>query len=390
MPKKGSKQPPKLLGDPTDPHGFAVLSAAFYEWMLVKNYSEHTVKNRQNYLRYFIVWCEERGITRPAEVTKALLERYQRWLYHYRKENGQPLTFGSQFTHLVPVRAFFKWCARANYTLYNPASELEMPKMEKRLPKHILTATEADLVLNQANISDPLGVRDRAMLETFYSTGMRRMELASLKLYDLDIERGTVMIRLGKGKKDRMIPIGSRALAWIDKYVTEVRPTLVREPDDGTLFLTNLNEAFTPNRLTQMVREYIDAAQLGKRGSCHLFRHTMATLMLENGADIRFIQQMLGHAELSTTQIYTQVSIRKLKEIHSLTHPARLEKQPQSPPKAADIGAATSAPPGATSPPIPAAIDTQARDQLLSSLAAEAAEEESDLPPPSESSTPVL
>lgn len=109
--------------------------------------------------------------------------------------------------------------------------------------------------------------------------------------------------------------------------MTEVRPSLVRESDDGTLFLTNLCEPFTPNRLTQMVREYVDAAQLNKRGSCHLFRHTMATLMLENGADIRFIQQMLGHAELSTTQIYTQVSIRKLKEIHALTHPAKLERK---------------------------------------------------------------
>lgn len=327
MPRKGSKQPPKVLGDPSDPHGFAVLSSAFFDWMCVKNYSERTVENRQTYLRYFITWCAERGITQPGEVTKALLERYQRWLYHYRKENGQPLTFGSQFTHLVPVRAFFKWCARHNHTLYNPASELEMPKLEKRLPKHVLTASEADQVLNKANVADPMGVRDRAILETFYSTGMRRSELASLKLYDLDIERGTVMIRLGKGKKDRMIPIGTRALAWIDKYVTEVRPSLVREPDDGVLFLTNLSEPFTPNRLTQMVREYVDAAQLNKRGSCHLFRHTMATLMLENGADIRFIQQMLGHAELSTTQIYTQVSIRKLKEIHSLTHPAKLERE---------------------------------------------------------------
>jgi integrase/recombinase XerD len=226
--------------------------------------------------------------------------------------------------------------------------------MEKRLPKHILTATEADRVLNQANVADPLGVRDRALLETFYSTGMRRMELASLKLYDLDLERGTVMIRLGKGKKDRMIPIGSRAMAWIDKYVIEVRPALVREPDDGTLFLSNLNEAFTPNRLTQLVREYVDAASLGKRGACHLFRHTMATLMLENGADIRFIQQMLGHAELSTTQIYTQVSIRKLKEIHTLTHPARLERDAQP---------ATPAANSATVEPT--------REQLLSTLAAE-------------------
>ena len=224
MPKKGQKGPPKTLGDPSDPHGFGVLSSLFFEWMRVHNYSERTVENRQNYLRYFVLWCGERGIVRPAEVSKAILERYQRWLYHYRKENGQPLTFGSQFTHLVPVRAFFKWCARQNHTLYNPASELDMPRMEKRLPKHVLTASEADRVLNQANIADPLGVRDRAMLETFYSTGMRRMELLSLKLYDLDIERGTVMIRLGKGKKDRMIPIGSRALAWIDKYVIEVPP----------------------------------------------------------------------------------------------------------------------------------------------------------------------
>jgi integrase/recombinase XerD len=156
---------------------------------------------------------------------------------------------------------------------------------------------------------------------------MRRMEVLGLQLFDLDVERGTVMVRQGKGKKDRMIPIGERAIAWIEKSVTEVRPQLVVEPDDGTLFLTAEGTCFSPNRLTQLVRTYVDRAQLGKRGACHLFRHTMATLMLEHGADIRFIQQMLGHAELSTTQIYTQVSIRKLKEIHSATHPgAKLER----------------------------------------------------------------
>ena len=372
MPRKGQKGPPKTIGDPTDPHGFGVLSSLFFEWMRVRNYSERTVENRQNYLRYFVLWCGERGIVQPGEVSKAILERYQRWLYHYRKENGQPLTFGSQFTHLVPVRAFFKWCARQNHTLYNPASELDMPKMEKRLPKHVLTASEADRVLNQANVADPLGVRDRAILETFYSTGMRRSELASLKLYDLDIERGTVMIRLGKGKKDRMIPIGSRALAWIDKYVVEVRPTLVREPDDGTLFLSNLNEAFTRNRLTQMVREYVDAASLGKRGACHLFRHTMATLMLENGADIRFIQQMLGHAELCTTQIYTQVSIRKLKEIHSLTHPARLEAKP--PPNNGE----QALPADAATVPNGAPVNGEPQSQMLLGFAEQARQQQAD------------
>lgn len=327
MPAKGHRNPKRVLGDPSDPRGFGSLVPAFLDWMRVNNYSERTVGNRETYLRYFVDWCAERGLTQPGEITKAILERYQRWLYHYRNEKtGQPMSFRSQHVRMVPVRAFFKWTARNNLTLYNPASELDLPRMEKRLPKHVLTASEADTVLNVVEVATVFGVRDRAILETFYSTGIRRLELASLKLFDLDVERGTVMVRQGKGKKDRMIPIGDRALAWIDKYVTEARPELAIEPDDGTLFLSNLGEPFSPGRLTQMVREYIDAADIGKRGSCHLFRHTMATLMLEGGADIRFIQQMLGHAELSTTQIYTQVSIRKLKEIHTATHPARLER----------------------------------------------------------------
>jgi integrase/recombinase XerD len=175
-----------------------------------------------------------------------------------------------------------------------------------------------------------MGIRDRAMLETLYSTGIRRMEVIGLKLTDFDPERRTIVVRQGKGKKDRMVPIGDGAILWIEKYLSGVRPSLVVPPDDGTVFLTNMGEPLSPNRLTQMCREYVDAAETGKRGACHLFRHTMATLMLENGADIRFIQEMLGHVELSTTQLYTQVSIRKLKEIHSATHPsAKLERRPR-------------------------------------------------------------
>jgi integrase/recombinase XerD len=154
----------------------------------------------------------------------------------------------------------------------------------------------------------------------------------------------------------RLIPIGERALAWIVKYRDDVRPELACGADDATLFLTTLGEAFAPNRLTQMVRDYIDAAGTGKRGSCHLFRHTMATLMLENGADIRFIQAMLGHAELSTTQIYTQVSVRQLKAIHTATHPAK-------PITAADTARQRDA------------ADTPDADALLAMLDAEAIED---------------
>lgn len=336
MPKKASKQAKKRLkamqkapiGDPTDPRSIINYRNRYLEWMRVSNYSEQTLTNRSKYINLFMQWAEDRGIQRANEVTKPILDRYQRHLYHYRKPNGKPLSFRAQHSRLVPLRAFFKWLTKNNYILYNPASELELPKLEKRLPKHVLSIPEVETVLNTPDTATDLGIRDRAILEVLYSTGMRRMELVRLQLYDLDTERGTIMVRQGKGKKDRMIPIGERAIQWIDKYVLDVRPSLVSPPDDGTLFLTHTGEPFTPGRMTQLVRNYVDASKIGKKGACHLFRHTMATLMLENGADIRFIQQMLGHAELSTTQIYTQVSIKKLKEIHTFTHPgSRLHRE---------------------------------------------------------------
>jgi integrase/recombinase XerD len=176
-------------------------------------------------------------------------------------------------------------------------------------------------------------------LEVLYSTGIRRMEVVHLSVYDLDAERGTLMVRQGKGKKDRMVPIGEQAIAWLERYLSEVRPGVVVPPDAGVLFLTASGEELSPNRLTQLVRDYVNAAQTGKKGACYLFRHTMATLMLECGADIRCIQEMLGHVELSTTQIYTQVSIRKLQAVHALTHPtAKLERRPAA--EAQDAGPA--------------------------------------------------
>ncbi|OIP31345.1 MAG: recombinase XerD [Deltaproteobacteria bacterium CG2_30_63_29] len=326
-----SKQKARIVTDSAHPDGLSNTALSYLEWMRVKNYSERTVENRELYLSYFIAWCEERGLNRPSEITKPILERYQRYLYYYRKQDGRPLSFRSQHARIVPVRAYFKYLARQNQILYNPAADLDLPRIEHRLPKHVLSVAEAEQVLAQTDVSEPLGLRDRAILELFYSTGIRRMEAIGLQLYDLDAERGTLIVRQGKGKKDRVVPIGERAAAWVEKYVLEVRGQLLVPPDDGTLFLTKDGEAFTRNRMSQLVRNYVDAAQLGKRGSCHLFRHTMATLMLEHGADIRYIQQMLGHAKLETTQIYTQVSIRQLKAIHDATHPAaKLQRHPSS------------------------------------------------------------
>ena len=304
----------------------AALLEKHLEDLRVRNYSEYTVKNRRVHIGMFLEWAHERGVTEPVEVTRTVLESYQRHVFHYRKKNGEPLSFTGQHDRLVPLRVWFKWMARQHHILHNPASELELPRLGMRLPKAVLTASEAERVIEQTDVHDALGLRDRAILETLYSTGMRRLELVRLLLWDLDLERCTVTIRQGKGKKDRIIPLGDRAAAWVRKYLDEARPQLIAEPDDHTVFLSNAGEPFSLDYLTEMVRGYVEAADLGKHGACHLFRHTMATLMLEGGADIRFIQAMLGHADLKTTQIYTHVAIRQLQEIHRATHPAKLPK----------------------------------------------------------------
>ena len=308
-----------------DPEGFERRLGQYVEWLRVNHFSEVTAADRGKYLRYFLAWAADRGLTRPAEITKPILERYQKHVFHYRKADGDPLSLASQQNYLTSIRGFFKWLARQNLILYNPASEILLPRLGKRLPKHVLSTEEIERVINEPDVKTPLGVRDRAILETLYSTGMRKMELVPLQIYDLDPDRGTVMIREGKGRRQRMIPIGDRALGWIQKYLHEVRPELAVEPDEGFIFLTRYGYAFEPNSVGGLVREYLDRAEIKKVGAVHLFRHAMATHMLEGGADIRFIQAMLGQSKLETTQIYTQVSIKKLKEVHTATHPAKMK-----------------------------------------------------------------
>ncbi len=264
-PKRGLRLPE---GD--DPEGMGYLIRDYVDWMRSRNYSEATVANRTAYLRRFMAWCMDRGLTRPTEITKPILERFQRYLYHYRQKGGQPLSFRSQAVQITALRGFFRFLTRSNRLLYNPGADLELPKVERRLPRAVLTVSEAEQVLAQPDIEDLYGLRDRAVLEVLYSCGLRRKELVNLSLYDLDQERATLHVRLGKGKKDRMVPIGERALAWVARYLDEVRPQLVVEPDSRYLFLTLYGQALSVSWLTDRVRQYVDQAELGKHGSCHL------------------------------------------------------------------------------------------------------------------------
>jgi integrase/recombinase XerD len=309
----------------------------------VRGYSEHTVKNRLVHIGFFIQWAYEHGLREPHEITRPVLERYQRYLFFYRKKNGEPLTFRSQHARLVPLRVWFRWMTRQNHILHNPASEIDLPRLGRTLPKNILSVPEIEQVMLQPNLADPLGLRDRAIPEVIYATGLRRIEMVNLKLFDLQLDRGLLVVRQGKGKKDRYVPIGERAAAWLTKYIREARPQVALEPDDLTVFLTAEGEPFSRDHLTWTVRVHIVAAKIGKVGACHLLRHCMATHMHENGADIRYIQQILGHEDIKTTQIYTHVALRALQQVYAATHPTALiekDNTPQTPQRTTDTGIA--------------------------------------------------
>jgi integrase/recombinase XerD len=316
----------KQVGDPRDARGLYAAMRRFIEHRGIKGATESSLYNLERYIRDFIGWADERAVTHPEHVTQAVLERYQRWLYHYRKADGAPLSVASRRGKLVPLRAFFKWLTRSGQIPANPAAELDLPRQIRRLPRHVLSAAEVERVLAGADTSAPIGLRDRAMMEVLYATGMRRMEIAQLEIGDIDADKGVVLIREGKGRKDRLIPMGERALHWVQQYLDKSRPQLMWNLQDLTLFLGNEGHGLSPLWLSTIIARYVDKADVGKHGGCHLFRHTMATLMLEGGADIRFIQAMLGHAEISTTQIYAQVAIRQLLLVHAATHPGALRR----------------------------------------------------------------
>lgn len=313
------------LGGLEEPDSLAIHMQRYLTHLGVKGQSQHTVASAKAALTRFIRWCEDRSLSNPSQIDRPTVERFQQSLHFHRKRNGEPLSARSQQFLLIPLRQWFSWLVKQGHLPYSPAADLDLPKVHRRLPKAVLSAKEAEAVLAMPDLSTAVGLRDRAILETFYSTGIRRTELTRLTIQDLDQDRGTLFIFEGKGKKDRVVPIGERALAWIAAYRDRARPELLGgHPDGGTLFLNSLGNPLKPFHLTMLTKNYITKAAIGKEGACHLFRHTCATLMLEGGADIRFIQQQLGHASAEYTSLYTHVSIRALKAVHTATHPGRM------------------------------------------------------------------
>ena len=306
-----------------DGYTLAVCVDDYLNDMKILNRTECARNSWKGHLTPFLQWTDERSLIYPQQITRSILESYQRHLYHYRKKNGKPLGVSTQRDRIGCVQRLFAWLCRKRRLEANPASELDLPKPEKRLPDEALSRSDIEAVLSAPDITDPLGIRDRAILELFYSTAIRRAEMVRLSISDLNTEKRILWIRQGKGKKDRVVPIGSRALQWVTKYIENVRTLLVTSVDEHALFLSGYGHPFTPDALGHNVTRYIRQADIGRtKGGCHLFRHTCATHLLEGGADIRYIQQLLGHESLDTTAIYTAVNISELQRVHAHCHPA--------------------------------------------------------------------
>jgi integrase/recombinase XerD len=221
--------------------------------------------------------------------------------------------------NLVAVRTFFRFLVQEGILESNPIEELESPKVAKTLPE-ILTLREIEQLLEQPNLQTSLGIRDRAMLEILYATGMRVSELTHLPTHQVNLEGGYVLL-YGKGSKERVVPLGSEAMKWVNLYLETARRKLAKGKESPLLFINRSGRGMSRQRFWKSLKDYARRAGLRKRITPHLLRHSFASHLLERGADLRSVQMMLGHVDISTTQIYTHVTGERLKKVHQRYHP---------------------------------------------------------------------
>ena len=303
--------------------GIDALADSFLSNLTMRAYSSASIEAHRCALRQFTAWADSHHHRSASSFIRSDLEAYQRFLHLYRspRGGGKPLAINTQIARLGCLRRFFAWLCRSGAIPANPAADLDLPRKQSRpLPK-ALNENEIRLLLAIPNPADPFGLRDRTILELFYATGIRRTEMTNLDHGDYDAHTRTLIVRKGKNGKSRMLPIGERAAAWLERYLAGSRPLFHHLPTETALFLSGYGTRFSPAYLGNWIKKLLKRCGIDKPGSCHLWRHSCATDMHRGGADIRYVQEMLGHARMETTQIYTHVHIDALREVHSRCHP---------------------------------------------------------------------
>ena len=270
-------------------------AAAFLEHLAARALSPASVEFNRWSLRGFLEWSDSRQLAKPAAFARADIAAYQLHLHHYRSpRTGEPLGVNTQTGRLGVVRRFFAWLCRCGTLPANPAADLDLPrKQSRRLPK-ALSQEEIDRLLSLPNPADAMGLRNRTILEVLYATGIRRTELTRLDRSDYDPDARTLLVRQGKGNKSRLLPVGGRAAFWLDRYLAESRPLFAWLPGESGLFLSGYGTPLTPVYLGTWIAGLLKRAGIKKPGAVHLLRHSCATAMHRNGADIRYVQEPNG------------------------------------------------------------------------------------------------
>jgi integrase/recombinase XerD len=284
----------------------------------------HTQRTYAGLLNQFIAWAGANGITAWQQVelnhlTAFLQHERERTLANQPKESTRRLSSESVYLEIAALRAFYRYAEEEKLLPRNVAEHLSLPRRWKRLPKS-LSNDEIEKLLTPEQTVTPQSLCDEAILELAYAAGLRRAELCALRLEQLHLEAGFVNV-IGKGNKERVVPVGSKAVEALNRYLTSGRPKLVKPRSPANVFLTSRGSAFASITMWAHIKARVKRAGVGRNITPHMLRHSFATHLLEHGADLRVIQEMLGHANISTTEVYTHVTGSRLRDIHRKFHP---------------------------------------------------------------------
>ncbi|HOB28369.1 MAG: site-specific tyrosine recombinase XerD [Dethiobacteria bacterium] len=278
-----------------------------------KGLSRNTLDSYRRDLNNFFLFLDREKVSSPADVNRDLVTRYLLSL----KEAGRAASTISR--NVASIRSFFNFLVQEDLIEDNPAQLVKAPRIEKKLPR-VLTTEEVDRLLQQPRDDGQAGLRDKAMLELLYASGIRVSELVSLNVTDFSPEVGYLRCR-GKGMKERIVPVGSVAVKCVNEYLHNSRQKMLKRKEEKALFLNHHGRRLTRQGLWKILKKYARQSELNGEVTPHTLRHSFATHLLENGADLRSVQEMLGHSDISTTQIYTQIAQRKIREVYDKTHP---------------------------------------------------------------------
>ena len=287
-----------------------------------RRYSESSVDVASRTVPRFFAYLARKRVTDLRAVTLAHLQGFSAELAKAKTREGRPLSVSTRQGYLAAIRGFFGFLERSGVVLQNAAQALELPR-GVRLPRNVISVDQANRLMNAPPAHTKLGQRDRAILELFYGTGLRRGEAVRLDVTDVDLAQGRLVIRNGKGRKDRFVPLTGQAAAALDLYLREVRPLLEGEHPETALFLCIKGKRLAVHMYRLCVSKYARKAGIKIPVSAHSLRHACATHLVKGGADVRHVQEILGHKRLDTTEVYTRVAITDLKAVIARSHPRR-------------------------------------------------------------------